>query len=506
MRAEDPDLAAEEQRRKQALTRYERRRVEWLRTLIGRAADQDVPGAREVVAVEAEMAAALTNGGGGASTASSSSSAEAAAAEAAAAADAESEATARGMVTASSATAAASASGEPSARLSAEGSSGGGGGEAVSASLPPDDPADWDDEMTAEGVAKWREELIDLRTKLSRVGAGAGGVIGAGAMGVIVGAGGGVGVAGGGVGGVGGIGLVGGEGGLLGGLSQQRHEHYARLLKLPRLIDETLTTWMDTSTDDLSDKQIFHELLRMMGLPDAIEPRLMRAMIEAVKSHRLRAEREAIERGDGSDAHPEPVGRRPTWRQAHPVAIPKASGLVNVGGDGSDFALFVATVLHSIGAQVRLTIGCSANATLQDGAGGSGSSAEADGGGGGGSAASSHQAQRFGHACQMFAEVRLGRHPAKLTAWVRTYLPGSRWLGKSYKYRLDRDGYVWLGLDWIDGARLQRPGAPIKAFDASMTSYYPQKLEWETEGEEVDSKGTPKPKRAPIESLRMGVR
>ena len=56
----------------------------------------------------------------------------------------------------------------------------------------------------------------------------------------------------------------------------KKHEHYARLLKLPRLIDETLATWIDP-TEDLSDKQIFHELLRMMGLVDAVEPRLMRA-------------------------------------------------------------------------------------------------------------------------------------------------------------------------------------------------------------------------------------
>ena len=36
----------------------------------------------------------------------------------------------------------------------------------------------------------------------------------------------------------------------------KKHEHYARLLKLPRLIDETLSTWIDPA-DDLSDKQIF---------------------------------------------------------------------------------------------------------------------------------------------------------------------------------------------------------------------------------------------------------
>ncbi|KAL1503932.1 hypothetical protein AB1Y20_012393 [Prymnesium parvum] len=38
------------------------------------------------------------------------------------------------------------------------------------------------------------------------------------------------------------------------GHERQKHAHYARLLKLPRLIDETLASWIDPS-DDLSDKQ-----------------------------------------------------------------------------------------------------------------------------------------------------------------------------------------------------------------------------------------------------------
>jgi len=62
----------------------------------------------------------------------------------------------------------------------------------------------------------------------------------------------------------------------------RKHEHYARLLKLPRLIDETLSTWIDPA-EDLLDKQVFQELLRLMGLPETVEPRLMRAMVEAVK-------------------------------------------------------------------------------------------------------------------------------------------------------------------------------------------------------------------------------
>ena len=280
-----------------------------------------------------------------------------------------------------------------------------------------------------------------------------------------------------------------------------KHEHYARLLKLPRLIDETLSSWIDPS-EDLSDKQIFHELLRMMGLVDTVEPRLMRAMIEAVKQHRLRREREEIEKGDWADSGPESLTLRSKARLAHPTSVRKASAMVNHAGDGSDFAIFVATLLHAIGAHVRVSLGCSRNVTIPP--------AAPDGPPW---VVAAHQARVAAEpwrgeavqVCQTFAEVRLGRNPQKISTWVRTWLPGSRWLGKQYHYRLDRDGYAWLNLDWIDGASVQRPGAPFKPFETA-TIYYPHELRWETEGDVLDSLGQPKLKDAPIEALKMGVR
>ena len=71
-------------------------------------------------------------------------------------------------------------------------------------------------------------------------------------------------------------------------------------------------------------------------------------------------------------------------------------------------------------------------------------------------------------------------------------------------YRLDRHGYVWLNLDWVDTQRVQRPGVPYKPY-ATQTTYYPSLL-WETEGLEVDSAGAPKPKHSPSEALLIGVR
>ena len=101
--------------------------------------------------------------------------------------------------------------------------------------------------------------------------------------------------------------------------------------------------------------------------------------------------------------------------------------------------------------------------------------------------------------------MRLGRNPPKIATWVRTWLPGSRWLGKTYRLRMDREGYAWLNLDWVDSSRVQRPGAPFKPFEHTIL-YYPHELRWEVEGEPLDSFGQPKLRVAPVETLKMGVR
>ena len=207
-----------------------------------------------------------------------------------------------------------------------------------------------------------------------------------------------------------------------------------------------------------------------MGLPDVVEPRLMRAAIEAVKQHRLHREREEMERGDWSDLSAEPLSLRAGWRSAYPT-LRSVNTLINVGGDGNDFALFVSAVLQAIGARVRLSVGCSKNATLLDAEPRTSSWASA--------AMQAKLAATWRtdgiQVCQMFAEVRLGRDPSKIKAWVRAWLPGSKWLGKAYHYRLDQEGFVWLNLDWVDGSRLQRPGVPFKDFDWTTTYYTAEK-------------------------------
>ena len=108
--------------------------------------------------------------------------------------------------------------------------------------------------------------------------------------------------------------------------------------------------------------------------------------------------------------------------------------------------------------------------------------------------------------CQLFAEVRLGRAPSKVGGWVRQWLPGSKWLGKTYHYRTDAEGYVWLNLDAVDGPnRPQRPGVPYKDFD-TWTTFTPGSLVWEVEGSEIDSAGQPHLRHSPQQALLMGVR
>lgn len=283
-----------------------------------------------------------------------------------------------------------------------------------------------------------------------------------------------------------------------------KREHYARLFRLPVLIDEALSTWIEPA-DDLSDKQVYLELLRMMVLPEGLDARLMRAMVEAIKQHRLRREREELGRGDWAALKAEGLALRPSWRQQWPSPedLKPAEGLVNVGGDGNNFAIFVASLLHAVGAKVRLSMGCAHGVPLP--------TAPAEGAPPWERAA--YDAARMADpsegppatVCQLFAEVRLGRAPSRMAAWARQVLPGSRWLGKAYSYRLDLQGYAWLNLDAIDGHRGQRPGAPYKAF-ASLTTFYPGSLVWEVEGGETDSAGQPRLKHSPHAQVQMGVR
>ena len=100
---------------------------------------------------------------------------------------------------------------------------------------------------------------------------------------------------------------------------------------------------------------MYLELLRMMVMPEALDARLMRAMVEAIKQHRLRREKEELGRGDWAAFKSERLALRPSWRQQwpSPKGLKPAEALVNAGGDGNDFALFVTSLLHAVGAKAR---------------------------------------------------------------------------------------------------------------------------------------------------------
>jgi len=168
--------------------------------------------------------------------------------------------------------------------------------------------------------------------------------------------------------------------------------------------------------------------------------------------------------------------------------LPTANALINVGGDGNDFAVFISAMLRAIGANVRLANGCakaSLQLTMPPATVASGSD--------------------LVQVCQLQAEVRLGKTPVRITSWARSFLGGSKWVGKTYHYRLDAEGFAWLNLDFTDSRRIQRPGLPYKAFE-TQTIYYPDMLTWEVEGDEFDSTGQPRQPYSAVHTLNIGLR
>eukprot|EP00965_Chrysotila_dentata_P178780 5903865-Pleurochrysis_carterae.AAC.2 len=239
----------------------------------------------------------------------------------------------------------------------------------------------------------------------------------------------------------------------------------------------------------------------------------MRTMVEAVKQHRLRREREEAAKAGWLARSPEPLAFRAGMRSP-PRTLASVETMVNVGGDGNAFALFIAALMHALGASVRINLGCANNASLTH-TPNAAQAAQAS------QAAQSSRASQGieaatptidaavsserGTVCQLFTEVRMGKHANKLVSWVRAYLPASKWLGTTYHYRVDISGYIWLNLDWLDSQRVQRPGAPYKPF-STLSTFHPSTSRWEKEGGEFDSAGEPKLRRTPVHTLAIGVR
>ena len=177
------------------------------------------------------------------------------------------------------------------------------------------------------------------------------------------------------------------------------------------------------------------------------------------------------------------------------------------GGDGSDFALVLCALMHSLGVRTRLAIIC-----LPRGVdpvplpGGEGSERR----------------------CRLVAEARTGMHPSTAAQWVaQRHAAGPGALGAPtprVHFRREADGAVWLSFGWhppagshgdthgsgpsIEGEPL--PGAAylhaeIDGAQAEWTTFYPfdeHGCKWHVSGTEADSAGRAH-SSAPASALRV---
>ena len=157
------------------------------------------------------------------------------------------------------------------------------------------------------------------------------------------------------------------------------------------------------------------------------------------------------------------------------------------GGDGSDFALAVAVLAHSIGTRVRISLIClpaSATAAAVAAAG------ESEGGN-----------SKLPH-CRMVTEARVGFHPAAAASWVgERHATGLGALGvppPHLHFRREADGATWLSLALGSKGRHpseQQPGGEYLSFGvdhtaAEWTTFYPMDehgCKWHVRGAEGDS-------------------
>ena len=206
-------------------------------------------------------------------------------------------------------------------------------------------------------------------------------------------------------------------------------------------------------------------------------------------------------------------------------ATMRISQLARDGGrDGSDFALVLAALVHSLGGKVRLSVVCAATSSV-----GLSASASSGGGGGGGSAdadaadaADDGPAPRAGQRCRLVTEARVGFHPDAAARWVgERHAAGAGALGAPpplLHFRREDDGSTWLSLAWQPppaGSEAQPGGAylPAAATDGATewTTFYPfdeHGCKWHVRGAEGDSAGkahTSAPPRAVHAIVKDGL-
>ena len=174
------------------------------------------------------------------------------------------------------------------------------------------------------------------------------------------------------------------------------------------------------------------------------------------------------------------------------------------GGDGSDFSLVLAALVHSLGGRVRLSVVCvPPNAVAAAAAASSSSAAQSP----------EPPITYLQRRCRLVTEARVGLHPSRVVSWVAArHESGAGAVGvpaPRVHFRREVDGATWLSLGWRPGEAY--PGGaylePVDRLDeAEWTTFYPfdeHGCKWHLRGTEADSSRKPH-SSPPVQSLLAG--
>ena len=173
------------------------------------------------------------------------------------------------------------------------------------------------------------------------------------------------------------------------------------------------------------------------------------------------------------------------------------------GGDGSDFSLVLAALVHSLGGRVRLSVVCVPPNAVAAAAAASSSSAQSP----------EPPITYLQRRCRLVTEARVGLHPSRVVSWVAArHESGAGAVGvpaPRVHFRREVDGATWLSLGWRPGEAY--PGGaylePVDRLDeAEWTTFYPfdeHGCKWHLRGTEADSSRKPH-SSPPVQSLLAG--
>lgn len=242
--------------------------------------------------------------------------------------------------------------------------------------------------------------------------------------------------------------------------------------------------------------------MRVLALPErtVLPPQLNASLTAAVRAHRATREESgavataAAEGGLTAEARAEAEAAGlmyalraplPLLGAAAAAALPTAAEALAAPADGNAFAVALAALLRAAGARFRVAYGCA----LPEGEGPAGelrphATAEARAARAANAELQTGPPLRAGE-CTMWCEVRIGRGQQRLLSWAQRIYHGAR-EARTLHYRVDREGYTWLNLDWQDAAKVQAPGAPYRKYSEAASFHVEQGAvgRWESDSDE----------------------